>query len=83
MDGFRESLFAVFYVMTEQNSQYSKQKRFEFIRRFILYLIDAGQIMRAIVIPEFGWDSSIRTVVGKFDLFNFILETVSARPVWC
>ena len=75
-EAFRDSVFAVLYIMTEQSNQDSQRRRFESFRRCLLYLIDAGQICRAIMLPEFGWNSSIRTLIGKFDFFTLIFDSV-------
>ncbi len=77
---FRESLFAVFYIMTEQNNQHSKRITIGVIRRCFLYLIDAGQVIRALVLPEFGWDPGVRSFIGKFDFFNLIFDVVGCTP---
>jgi hypothetical protein len=78
-DAFRESLFAVFYIMTEQNNQQSKRVAIGLLRRCILYLIDAGQVIRAVILPEFGWCSDITNWVGKFDVLNLIFNVVGTR----
>jgi hypothetical protein len=75
-EAFRESLFAVFYIMTEQNNQQSKRVTFGVFRRCILYLIDAGQVIRAVILLEFGWDPAITNLVGKFDFLNLIFDVV-------
>ena len=76
---FRESLFGVFYIMTEQNNQHSKRVNFGVLRRCLLYLVDAGQVIRAIVLPEFGWDTGVRSFVGKFDFLNLIFDMVCSN----
>ncbi len=76
-EAFRESLFEVFYIMTEQNNQQSKRVTISVFRRCVLYLIDAGQVIRAVILPEFGWDPAITDWVGKFDFLNLIFNVVS------
>ena len=75
-EAFRESLFAVFYIMTEQNNLHAKRVTVGVIRRCVLYLIDAGQVIRAVILPEFGWDPNIISWVGKFDFLNLIFDVV-------
>jgi hypothetical protein len=75
-EAVRESLFGVFYIMTEQNSQQSKHVNFGTLRRFILYLVDAGQVVRALVLPEFGWKSGVENFIKKIDFFGLIFELV-------
>ena len=77
LDGFRESLFGVFYIMTEQNNQHSKSITLGALRRCILYLIDAGQVVKAIFLPEFGWDPGVEKIAKKFDFFALIFDVVS------
>jgi hypothetical protein len=79
LDAFRESLFAVFYIMTEQNNQQSKRVAIGLLRRCVLYLIDAGQVIRAVILPEFGWGPDITNWVGKFDFLNLIFNVVGPR----
>jgi hypothetical protein len=75
----RESLFSVFYVMTEQNNQHSKRILLRTMYRCILYLIDAGQVMRAIILPEFGWNPEIQKTVQKCDLLSLIFDVVCCK----
>ena len=75
-EAVRESIFGVFYIMTEQNSQQSKHVSFGTLRRFVLYLIDAGQVVRALVLPEFGWKSGVESFVKKFDFVGLIFDLV-------
>jgi hypothetical protein len=75
-EALRESLFSVFYIMTEQNNQQSKRVTIGVFRRCLLYLIDAGQVIRAVILPEFGWDPDITSWVGKFDFLNLIFDVV-------
>ncbi len=76
-EAFRESLFAVFYIMTEQNNQHSKRVTIGVFRRCLLYLIDAGQVIRAVILPEFGWHPDVTNWVGKLDFLNLIFDVVS------
>jgi hypothetical protein len=76
LEALRESLFGVFYIMTEQNNQHSKRISLGALRRCILYLIDAGQVIRAVILPEFGWDPGIEKIAKKFDFFTLIFEVV-------
>ncbi len=76
IEAFRESLFAVFYIMTEQNNQQSKRVTIGVVRRCLLYVIDAGQVIRAVLLPEFGWGPDITSWVGKFDFLNLIFDVV-------
>jgi hypothetical protein len=75
-EAVRESLFGVFYIMTEQNSQQSKHANFGTLRRFALYLVDAGQVASALVLPEFGWKSGVQSFIRKFDFFGLIFDLV-------
>ena len=79
-EAFRDGMFGIFYIMTEQNSQQAKHISFGTLRRFVLYLIDAGQVFNAIVLPEFGWKPSVLSFIRKFDFFALIFDLVSARP---
>jgi hypothetical protein len=74
---FRESLFGVFYIMTEQNNNHSRRVTFSQIRRFVLYIVDAGQVIRAVVLPEFGWDAGAGSFIEKFDFFNSLFDVVA------
>jgi hypothetical protein len=76
LESLRESLFGVFYVMTEQNNQHSKRITLGALRRCILYLIDAGQVIKAIVLPEFGWNTGVERIAQKFDFFTLIFNVV-------
>ncbi len=76
LDALRESVFAVFYIMTEQNNQQSKRVTIGIFRRCLLYLIDAGQVIRAVILQEFGWHSEITNFVGKFDFLNLVFNVV-------
>ena len=62
--------------MTEQNNQQSKRITFGVLRRSVLYLLDAGQVMRAVVLPEFGWDPGVGAFVEKFDFFSLVFDMV-------
>jgi hypothetical protein len=77
-DAFRENLFGVFYIMTEHDSRYAKKNYLGTLRCIILYLIDAGQVFRVLVLPEFGWDSSIVQAIQKMNIIEFSVEMVHA-----
>ena len=77
----RESFFGVFYIMTEQNNQHSKRITLGAFRRCVLYLIDAGQVIRALVLPSFGWDPGVEKFAQKFDFFQLIFDLV--RKQFC
>ena len=76
LDALRESVFAVFYIMTEQNNQQSKRVTIGVLRRSLLYLIDAGQVIRAVILHEFGWHADITNFVGRFDFLNLVFDVV-------
>ncbi len=76
-DAFRDSLFGVFYVMTEQNNKYSKRNYLGTLRCIILYLIDAGQVLRVLILPEFGWDMELVKSMQKMNIIEFSVQTVS------
>ena len=78
---FRDGMFGIFFLMTEQNSQQSKHLNFGTLRRSIILIVDAGQVLNALVLPEFGWDPSIRNFMQKFDFFNLIFDLVVHPPL--
>lgn len=75
--GFRDSLFAVFYIMTEQSNKHSRGSKFGTGLCAVIYLIDAGQVLRALILAEFGWDASVVSLIGKVDIINVLFKVVS------
>ena len=80
-NAFRENLFGVFYIMTEHNIKYSKRNLIGTIRCVVLYLIDAGQVLRVLIIPEFGWDMSLVSSMQKMNIIEFAVQTVDCFPI--
>ena len=76
-EAVRESVFGVFYIMTEQNNQHSKRITLGAMKRCVLYTIDAGQVIRAIVLPDFGWDAGVQKIAEKFDFFGLVFNVVT------
>ena len=77
-DDLKESLFCVFYLVTEQKMRHSKGVSFTLgaFRYGILYLVDAGQVISALVLPEFGWDSSVVTFLQRMDVIQLLFQVV-------
>ena len=73
----REGTFAVFYVMTEQSAQNVKGSIWELLRYSIIYFLDVGQVLRALYRNEFGWSSSVQSVMENFDFLSFVSNLVS------
>jgi hypothetical protein len=73
---FRESIFSVFYVMTEQNEQLNGPNNWRLFRRTVLYLLDMGQVIRALIQPEFGWASGVVGSMNNLDFVAFLVEVV-------
>jgi hypothetical protein len=69
-------LFGVFYIMTEQNNNVSRRVTFSQIRRIVLYLVDAGQVIRAVILPEFGWEAEAAAFIERFDFFSSLFDVV-------
>jgi hypothetical protein len=82
VEAFRDGLFGIFYIMTEQNGQQAKHTSFGSLRRFVLFLIDAGQVWNAVVIPEFGWKSGVLNFIRKLDLFALVFDLVMMQPIF-
>ena len=75
-ESFRESIFSVFYIMTEQNEQLTGPKAWRLFRRTLIYLLDLGQVLRAIIRPEFGWASGIVGSMNNLDFVEFLVNVV-------
>ncbi len=74
----RERLFSVFYIMTEQNNNKdAKRGSFGIFMCTCIYLIDGGQVLRALLLPEFGWNPGIVDQAGSFDILNLSFKLVS------
>jgi hypothetical protein len=73
----RERLFSVFYIMTEQsNNKDAKRGSFSIFVCTCIYLIDGGQVLRALLLPEFGWDPGIVDQAGSLDVVNLSIKLV-------
>jgi hypothetical protein len=44
----------------------------------VLYLIDAGQVLRALVLPELGWNDSVVTFVERMDVIQLLFQMVTS-----
>ncbi len=75
-ESIRESVFGVFYIMTEQNEHLQNVSTFRLVRRTMLYLLDMGQVLRAIFLPEFGWETGVVGSMNKLDVVNFVVDLV-------
>jgi hypothetical protein len=75
-ESIRESVFGVFYILTEQNEHLQGVSTVRIVRRTMLYLLDMGQVLRAIFLPEFGWESGVVGSMNKLDVVNFVVELV-------
>ena len=66
----------MFYVMTEQNEQLNRPSNWRLFRRTLLYLLDLGQVLRALIQPQFGWASGIVGSMNNVDFIEFIVAVV-------
>ena len=72
-ESIRDRLFGIFYIMTEQNNNIEdRPSSTSTAFCTLIYLIDAGQVLRAIVLPEFGWSHESMALMEKIDLVYFI-----------
>jgi hypothetical protein len=79
-DELREGLFGMFYLVNEQKNRRAKRVNFtmEALRYMVLFLIDAGQVLRALVLPEYGWNPSVITFVQRMDITYLVFQMVRA-----
>jgi hypothetical protein len=75
-EGLKENLFGLFYVMTEQKNQRVGGNYWRVLRCGSIYLVDAGQVLKALVLPEYGWSSEVINFAQKFDVIALVLELV-------
>lgn len=81
-EGLKENLFGLFYVMTEQKNQRVGGHNWSVLRCGIIYLVDAGQFLKALVLTEYGWSSEVINFAQKFDVIALILDLVIQRLLW-
>ena len=74
---FRDSFFAVFYVMTEQNERHTKRSKVSSGLCVLIYLVDAGQVLHALILTEFGWKGEIVKLIESFDTISLFFEVVT------
>jgi hypothetical protein len=75
---FRENVFGVFYIMTEQNN--TRDSSWGILRCSCLYLLDAGQVLKALFLKEYGWNSGITGLMDNFDFVSFMTNLVTLSP---
>jgi hypothetical protein len=64
--------------MTEQNNNKdAKRGSFNIFICTCIYLVDGGQVLRALLLPEFGWNPGIVDQAGSFDILNLSFKIVS------
>ncbi len=70
----------MFYLVNEQKNRRAKRVNFtmEALRYMVLFLIDAGQVLRALVLPEYGWNPSVITFVQRMDITYLVFQMVRA-----
>jgi hypothetical protein len=73
---FRENIFGVFYIMTEQSSTGSRDSTWAVLRCTLLFLVDAGQVLKALFLKEYGWTPQVVGLMNKFDIFSFVTSVV-------
>ena len=76
-ESIRESIFSLFYIMTEQNEQMQGTSSFRVLRRILMYFLDLGQVLRAIFRPEFGWGSKVVGSINNLDFVGFVVNMVN------
>ena len=62
--------------MTEQGMATSVDKRLEMLRCGVLFLTDASQALRAIMLKDFGWTDEIVNLVDKANVIEAIVRAV-------
>ena len=76
-ESLRTSIFGVFYIMTEQGgNEYTSDKRLAFLRCVVIYFTDAAQVLRAVMLREFGWSESAVSLVDKANIIESIIRAV-------
>ena len=75
-EGLKENLFGLFYVLTEQKNQKGGGRGWSALRCGLIYLVDAGQLLKALVLAEYGWSAEVIAFVEKFDVIKLILGLV-------
>ncbi len=78
-EGLKENLFGLFYVLTEQKNQKGGGRGWSALRCGLIYLVDAGQLLKALVLAEYGWSAEVIAFVEKFDVIKLILGLVRPR----
>ena len=73
---FRENLFGLFYIMTEQSSVGSRENNWRIFRYTLLCLLDAGQVLKALFSKDYGWTSQVVGIMEKFDLLSLVNNVV-------
>ena len=61
--------------MTE-SSHTSRASSWKVIWCGFLYLLDAGQVMKALFIKEFGWTPGVVGLMNNFDFMSFVTNLV-------
>mmetsp|Transcript_60944 Transcript_60944/g.163478 ORF Transcript_60944/g.163478 Transcript_60944/m.163478 type:complete len:1605 (+) Transcript_60944:68-4882(+) len=80
VENLRNSVFGLFYVMTERRHGESKGSKRKLLFTSILLLLDAGQVFKALVIPQFGWSLQSTSFSNKFDFVGAIIDAFPPLP---
>ena len=75
LQNFRENVFGVFYVMTE-SSHSGRSSDWGVVWCGILYLLDAGQVLRALFVKDYGWTGGVAGLMSNLDFVSFITNLV-------
>ncbi len=62
--------------MTEQSSVGSRDSTWAVIRCTVLCLVDAGQVLKALFLKEYGWTPQVVGLMNKFDILSFVTNVV-------
>ena len=76
---FRENLFGLFYIMTEQSSIGPRKNGWRVFRYTVLYLLDAGQVLKALFSKDYGWTPQVVAIMNKFDVVSMVNNVVNFR----
>jgi hypothetical protein len=80
-EGLKENIFGLFYVLTEQKNQRGGGRGWSALRCSLIFLVDAGQLLKALVLAEYGWSAEVTAFVEKFDVIKLILALVRLNLV--
>jgi hypothetical protein len=72
----REQIFSFFYVLTERSDQSGNESIFTTMCWSLLYLVDAGQVVSAMTLQEYGWHPDVLVYLDKLDTFKTIFTSV-------